>query len=141
MATRNNTSVLIRGVVAIAFLLFLPFWFNKRFQPKPQPDQFKLGEDAAVVDQDAGLAAQDSAEVDRSTDDVMEKPEDPTVDEEVPDPEQSDPEQSDPEPDDTEQPDPAQGDTEQRDTEPDAAEQDAVEPDAAESGKNDGSRL
>ena len=141
MATRNNTSVLIRGVVAIAFLLFLPFWFNKRFQPKPKPDQFKLGEDAAVVDQDAGLAAQDSAEADRSTDDVMEKPEDPTVDEEVPDPEQSDPEQSDPEPDDTEQPDPAQGDTEQRDTEPDAAEQDAVEPDAAESGKNDGSRL
>ena len=131
MATRNNTSVLIRGAVAIAFLLFLPFWFNKRFQPKPKPDQFKLGEDAAVVDQDAGLAAQDSAEADRSTDDVMEKPEDPTVDEEVPDPEQSDPEQSDPE-----QPDPAQGDTEQRDT-----EQDAAEPDDAESGKNDGSRL
>ena len=126
MATRNNTSVLIRGVVAIAFLLFLPFWFNKRFQPKPKPDQFKLGEEAAVVDQDAGLAAQDSAEADRSTDDVMEKPEDPTVDEEVPHPEQSDPEQSDP----------AQGDTEQRDT-----EQDAAEPDAAEPGKNDGSRL
>lgn len=136
MATRNNTSVLIRGAVAIAFLLFLPFWFNKRFQPKPKPDQFKLGEDAAVVDQDAGLAAQDSAEVDRSTDDVMEKPEDPTVDEEVPDPEQSDPEQSDPK-----QPDPAQGDTEQRDTEPDAVEPDAAEPDAAESGRNDVSRL
>ena len=141
MATRNNTSVLIRGAVAIAFLLFLPFWFNKRFQPKPKPDQFKLGEDAAVVDQDAGLAAQDSAEADRSTDDVMEKPEDPTVDEEVPDPEQSDPEQSDPEQSDPEQsdpeqPDPAQGDTEQRDT-----EQDAAEPDDAESGKNDGSRL
>ena len=126
MATRNNTSVLIRGVVAIAFLLFLPFWFNKRFQPKPKPDQFKLGEDAAVVDQDAGLAAQDSAEADRSTDDVMEKPEDPTVDKEVTDPEQSDPAQ-----DDNEQPDTAQGDTEQRDT-----EQDAAEP-----GKNDGSRL
>ena len=131
MATRNNTSVLIRGVVAIAFLLFLPFWFNKRFQPKPKPDQFKLGEDAAVVDQDAGLAAQDSAEADRSTDDVMEKPEDPTVDKEVTDPEQSDPAQ-----DDNEQPDTAQGDTEQRDT-----EQDAAEPDAAEPGKNDGSRL
>ena len=131
MATRNNTSVLIRGAVAIAFLLFLPFWFNKRFQPKPKPDQFKLGEDAAVVDQDAGLAAQDSAEADRSTDEVMEKPKDPTVDEEVPDPEQSDRAQ-----DDTEQPD-----TAQNDTEPDAAEQDAVETDAAESGKNDGSRL
>ena len=102
---------MIRGVVAIAFLPFLPFWFNKRFQPKPKPDQFKLGEDAAVVDQDAGLAAQDSAEADRSTDDVMEKPEDPTVDKEVPDPEQSDPEQ------------------------PDTAQ------DAAEQGKNDGSRL
>lgn len=121
MATRNNTSVLIRGVVAIAFLLFLPFWFNKRFQPKPKPDQFKLGEDAAVVDQDAGLAAQDSAEADRSTDEVMEKPEDPTVDEEVPDPEQ---------------PDTAQDDTEQDDT-----AQDAAEKDDAESGKNDGSRL
>ena len=126
MATRNNTSVLIRGAVAIAFLLFLPFWFNKRFQPKPKPDQFKLGEDAAVVDQDAGLAAQDSAEADRSTDDVMEKPEDPTVDKEVTDPEQSDPEQ----------PDTAQDDTEQDDT-----AQDAAEKDDAESGKNDGSRL
>ena len=116
MATRNNTSVLIRGVVAIAFLLFLPFWFNKRFQPKPKPGQFKLGEDAAVVDQDAGLAAQDSAEADRSTDDVMEKPEDPTVDKKVPDPEHFDPEQ------------------------PDTA-QDAAEQDSAEQGKNDGSRL
>ena len=131
MATRNNTSVLIRGAVAIAFLLFLPFWFNKRFQPKPKPDQFKLGEDAAVVDQDAGLAAQDSAEADRSTDDVMEKPEDPTVDKEVTDPEQSDPAQ-----DDNEQPDTAQDDTEQDDT-----AQDAAEKDDAESGKNDGSRL
>ena len=37
MATRNNTSVLIRGAVAIAFLLYLPFWFNKRFQPEPSP--------------------------------------------------------------------------------------------------------
>ena len=131
MATRNNTSVLIRGAVAIAFLLFLPFWFNKRFQPKPKPDQFKLGEDAAVVDQDAGLAAQDSAEADRSTDDIMEKPEDPTVDKEVTDPEQSDPAQ-----DDNEQPDTAQDDTEQDDT-----AQDAAEKDDAESGKNDGSRL
>ncbi len=131
MATRNNTSVLIRGAVAIAFLLFLPFWFNKRFQPKPKPDQFKLGEDAAVVDQDAGLAAQDSAEADRSTDEVMEKPEDPTVDEEVPDPEQSDPAQ-----DDTEQ-DAAEKDA----AEQDSAEQDSAEQDSAEPGKNDGSRL
>ena len=122
---------MIRGAVAIAFLLFLPFWFNKRFQPKPKPDQFKLVEDAAVVEQDAGLAAQDSAEADRSTDDIMEKPEDPTVDKEVTDPEQSDPAQ-----DDNEQPDTAQDDTEQDDT-----AQDAAEKDDAESGKNDGSRL
>ena len=136
MATRNNTSVLIRGAVAIAFLLFLPFWFNKRFQPKPKPDQFKLGEDAAVVDQDAGLAAQDSAEADRSTDEVMEKPEDPTVDEEVPDPEQSDPAQ-----DDTEQ-DAAEKDAAEQDSaEQDSAEQDSAEQDSAEPGKNDGSRL
>ena len=57
----------------------------------------------------------------------MEKPEDPTVDEEVPHPEQSDPAQ-----DNTEQPDTAQNDNEQPDTAQNDTEQDDTEQDAAE---------
>ncbi len=136
MATRNNTSVLIRGAVAIAFLLYLPFWFNKRFQPEPKPDEFKLGEDVAVVDQEAAFGARDSPKVERSTDDVMEKPEEPSVDEQVRDPDQLDTEQLD-----TDQLDAGQLDTGQLDTgQLDTGQLDSGQ-DAAETGKNDGSGL
>ena len=48
MATRNNTTAIIRVAVAIGLLLYLPFWFNKRFPSTPEPDQYKLGGEAGV---------------------------------------------------------------------------------------------
>ncbi len=73
---RNNTTTLIRGAVAIALLLYLPFWFNKRFPSKPKTDQYKLGEET-------GITEQDSAKVDRSTEDLIEPPKEPTVDDDL----------------------------------------------------------
>lgn len=76
MVTRNNTTAFIKGAVAIAFLLYLPFWFNKRFPPTPKADEWKLGEEA-------GIAEQDSATVDRSTEDLIEQPKEPAVDDDL----------------------------------------------------------
>ena len=76
MATRNNTTALIRAAVAIGLLLYLPFWFNKRFPSTPEPDQYKLGGEA-------GVAEQDPVKVDRGTQDHIDQPQDPTIDDEL----------------------------------------------------------
>ena len=76
MATRNNTTALIRGAVAIGLLLYLPFWFNKRFPSKPEPEQYTLGEGTRITEQD-------SVKVDRSTEDHIDPLKDPTVDDQL----------------------------------------------------------
>ncbi len=69
MATRNNTTALVRGAVFIAFLVYLPFWFGKRFPPKPETDKYSLGTEATTPGPDTrNDAANPSDIVDPSED-------------------------------------------------------------------------
>ena len=63
----------MQGAVAIALLIYLPFWFNKRFPSTPKTHQYKLGEEVGTIEQD-------SAKLDRSTDEVIDQTKEPTVD-------------------------------------------------------------
>ena len=74
-ASRINTepTAFIQGTLAIALLLYLPCWFNKRFPSTPKTHQYKLGEEVGTIEQD-------SAKLDRSTDEVIDQTKEPTVD-------------------------------------------------------------